>query len=163
MSRQISSLTVFNIIYMCYYYFHIHLTRPLDVGIFGPLKTALSRCLDPLFSTGISRIEKMEWIEVYIEARARAFTKLNIEGGWRGAGLSLFNPQKVLRKVISRIPRSLTPTRSTTLSPMLSIQTPFHQVTSSSTEPSILRSAIAALNQLATHLSPLPQKSSFVD
>src|SRR5438046_7214084 len=26
-----------------------HITQPLDVGVFGPLKTAMSRCLDPLF------------------------------------------------------------------------------------------------------------------
>ena len=58
--------------------------------MFDPLKTAISRCLDPLFRKGISRIEKMEWVEAYIEACARATAKSNIEGGWRDAGLSPF-------------------------------------------------------------------------
>ena len=43
----------------------------------------------------------MEWVEPYFKVRARIFIKSNIEGGWRGPRLSPFNPQKVLRKVIS--------------------------------------------------------------
>ena len=132
-----------------------HLTQPLDIGIFDPLKTAISRCLDPLFRTRIPPIEKVKWMEVYIEARARAFTKLNIEGAWRGAGLSPFNPQKILRKVISATP----PPQSRTPSPSLFTRSPFHQVTSSPSEPSILRSANAALNQLISNASlPTPAK-----
>jgi hypothetical protein len=139
-----------------------HLTQPLDVGIFVSVKAAMSRSLDPLFRTWISRIEKMEWVEVYIEARATAFTKSSIGGGWCCAGLSLFNWRKVLRKVVSRIPRSPTPTRSTTLSPMLSIKAAFHQVTSSSPEPSVLRSANAALNQLVSGASFLTPAKIFI-
>ena len=133
-----------------------HLLQPLDVGIFGPLKTALSRCLDPLFRTGIPLIQKVEWMERYIEARAKAFTKSNIEGGWRGAGLSPFYPQKVLRKVIST-----TPPRSTSpLLPESPSQLPFHQVTSSPPDPLILRSANVALNQLvSTAPFPTPAKT----
>src|SRR5436305_1663021 len=133
-----------------------HLLQPLDVGIFGPLKTALSRCLDPLFRTGIPLIHKVEWMEKYIEARAKAFTKSNIEGGWRGAGLSPFYPQKVLRKVISTTP----PPSTSPLLPESPSQLPFHQVTSSPPDPLILRSANVALNQLvSTAPFPTPAKT----
>src|SRR2546430_6489011 len=46
-----------------------HLMQPLDVGVFGPLKHAMSAQLDRVFRTGISRLQKVEWIENYIEAR----------------------------------------------------------------------------------------------
>ena len=76
-----------------------HLLQPLDVGVFGPLKAAMSKCLDQLIRTGISRLQKVEWVEKYMEARPLAFTKSNIEGAWRGAGLFPYSPQKVLRKL----------------------------------------------------------------
>jgi len=129
-----------------------HLLQPLDVGIFGPLKTAMSRCLDPIYRAGIPRIEKVEWMESYIEARVRAFTKSNIEGGWHGAGLFPFDPRKVLRKIggSRSTPQSTTPTP-----PMLPSQTPFHQITSSPPDSLILRSANIALHQLIS-TAPLP-------
>ena len=76
-----------------------HLCQPLDVGLFGPLKTALSSKLDPLLQTEVSRIRKSEWLMAFVEARKDAFTRSNILGGWRGAGLLPFNPEKVLRHI----------------------------------------------------------------
>jgi len=40
----------------------LNLTQPLDVGIFGPLKTHISTALDSLTRTGVPRIEKVEWV-----------------------------------------------------------------------------------------------------
>jgi hypothetical protein len=37
-----------------------HLTQPLDVGVFGPLKQAVSREMDRLLRSGIVRLEKAE-------------------------------------------------------------------------------------------------------
>ena len=71
--------------------------------------------------------------------------RVNIEGGWCHAGLSPFNPQKLLRKVIST-PQSTTPPL-----PAPSISTSFHQATSSLPDPLILRSTNAALNQLISN------------
>ena len=68
-----------------------HLLQPLDVGLFGPLKSAMSACLNTLIRTGVSRIVKVEWMEKYVQARQRAFTKANNQGGWRGAGLFPFS------------------------------------------------------------------------
>jgi hypothetical protein len=73
--------------------------QPLDVGLFGPLKKALSAKLDPLIRTQVSRLQKSEWLRAYVNARIVAFTRENVWGGWRGAELFLFNPDRVLSQV----------------------------------------------------------------
>ena len=42
-----------------------HLTQPLDATVFGALKWILSGITAPLFQLGISRIQKIEWLEAY--------------------------------------------------------------------------------------------------
>ena len=64
-----------------------HLMQPLDVAVFGPLKHAISLQISRLLRSGITRIQKAEWLERYIEAREHAITNANILAGWRGAGL----------------------------------------------------------------------------
>ena len=71
-----------------------HLLQPLDVGIFSPLKTAVSADLDRLIRVGIARLEKVEWVESYIRARPNAFTEKNIRAGWRHSGLAPTNRNK---------------------------------------------------------------------
>lgn len=73
-----------------------HLLQPLDVGIFSPLKRALSKQISRLVRTGITRIQKVEWIECFIEARDRSITKDNVLSGWRGAGLFPENMHRIL-------------------------------------------------------------------
>ncbi|KAK9481434.1 hypothetical protein V1527DRAFT_379351, partial [Lipomyces starkeyi] len=46
------------------------------------------------------RIQKIEWMEAYIQARSEACTQQNIESAWRGAGLFPFNPQRALRTMV---------------------------------------------------------------
>ena len=58
-----------------------HLMQPLDVGVFGLLKCAMSAQLDRVFRTGISRLQKVEWIGNYIEACKVAINISNILGG----------------------------------------------------------------------------------
>jgi hypothetical protein len=72
-----------------------HITQPLDVGVFAPLKQAIGRSLDRLLRVGIARLEKVEWVEYYMKARPEAFTAKNINSAWRGSGLFPFNPSKV--------------------------------------------------------------------
>ena len=74
-----------------------HLLQPLDVGLFGPLKKALSATLDPLIRTQVARLHKSEWLQAFVIARQSAFKMENVLGGWRGAGLFPYNPKKVLR------------------------------------------------------------------
>jgi len=81
-----------------------HLLRPLDVALFGPVKTFLSQELKRLTIVGVSRILKAEWVEEYTEARKRVFTVINVKTGWCRASLFPFNPEKILDRLPS-IPR----------------------------------------------------------
>jgi len=85
-----------------------HFLQPLDVGLFSPLKKALSNELDPLLRMEISRVRKFEWLKAYIYARNHAFTKSNVLGGWRGAGLFPLNPKKVLCYILPIEPSTST-------------------------------------------------------
>jgi hypothetical protein len=97
------------------------------------MSTQLSR----LYATEISRLQKVEWLENYIKARAIAITSTNILGGWRGSGLFPTNPHRVLR-IISG---------SATPSPAVENQliTPY-LISSSPPDAAILRSANIAFN-----------------
>ena len=130
-----------------------HLLQPLDVGVFGPLKGVMSKCLDRLIRTGITQLQKVEWVEKYMEARPLAFIKSNIEGAWRGAGLFPYSSQKVLRK----LPDPPTPPRpSTPLNTVIpSLITPFQNINSSPPDALNLRSANSLLNQLLNQGLPL--------
>lgn len=77
-----------------------HVLQPLDVGYFGPLKTALSNYQDKLFRLHVARICKIEWLIAYVKARCTAFRYDNVLGGWSGAGLIPLNPEKILRKLV---------------------------------------------------------------
>jgi hypothetical protein len=73
-----------------------HLLQPLDVDVFAPLKRAISKRISRLLRSGIGRVQKVEWIERFIEAREQAITKDNILSGWRGAGLFPENMHRIL-------------------------------------------------------------------
>jgi hypothetical protein len=69
--------------------------QPLDLSIFGPLKTALNLEVDRIFrhSTNIMRLPRVEWTSAYIKARARCFRPSSIESGFRKAGIYPFDPE----------------------------------------------------------------------
>lgn len=85
------------------------LTQPLDVGIFSPLKRALSSRIDALFRLDSGRIPRIEWTTAYIEARKQAFTSANILSSFRGSGISPLSPITILSKLPMPTPPSLTP------------------------------------------------------
>jgi len=95
-----------------------HILQPLDVGLFGPLKKALSENIDPLIQTEVVRIQKSEWLLAYVKARQLAFTPSNILGGWRGAGLFPFEPEKVYR----HLPDSSSPPELPTFQPLPQVE-----------------------------------------
>ena len=120
-----------------------HLTQPLDVGVFGPLKTLMASALEPLISTELHRILKAEWLSAFVEAHDGAFSVQNIEAGFHGTGIFPYNLRKVLDRVMPTIQdcieiRPSTPTETTT---------PFTQsvLTSSPLNTEEARSANAAL------------------
>ena len=80
-----------------------HLTQPLDVGIFSPLKCAYGDEINTFVRAHIKHISKVEFLSAYHGAYNRVITKKNIAGGFRGAGLILHDPQAVLSKVDVKI------------------------------------------------------------
>ena len=76
-----------------------HLLQPLDVGVFQPLKRAISTQISRLIRSGIRRIQKVEWLERFVEAREHGITMENIMSGWRGAGLFPENMHRVLSQL----------------------------------------------------------------
>ena len=51
----------------------LHKTQPLNLSIFGPLKTALNLEVDRTFQHLTMRLLRVEWTSTYIKARARYF------------------------------------------------------------------------------------------
>jgi hypothetical protein len=74
-----------------------HLTQPLDVGVFSPLKR--------YFTSELSRYklivqgqpaQKRCFIQIYMEARKKAFSKQNIESSFRATGIYPFNKNRIV-------------------------------------------------------------------
>jgi DDE superfamily endonuclease/Tc5 transposase DNA-binding domain/helix-turn-helix, Psq domain len=129
-----------------------HLTQPLDVGVFRPLKKYMAKALQPLISTGIARLQKVEWLTAFVTAHNQAFSALNIFGGFRGTGIHPFEPEKVL----NRIPSSA-PTTVNRASPPHISTTPFNEavLTNSPANFNAVQYANAALVELAQSKQPL--------
>jgi hypothetical protein len=73
-----------------------HLLQPLDVGCFAPLKKAYGRQAENLIRNRINHITKAEFLPCFIAAFKASFTPSNIQGGFRGAGLVPFDPERVI-------------------------------------------------------------------
>src|SRR5438105_2391067 len=85
-----------NIIFMVLLLHSSHLTQPLDVGVFGPLKTLIASAIEPLISTELHCILKAEWLSAYVEAHDKAFYLQNIRAGFCGTSILPYNSKKVL-------------------------------------------------------------------
>jgi hypothetical protein len=73
-----------------------HLLQPLDVGYLAPLKKAYGRQAEDLMRNRITHITKLEFLPCFIRAYKAAITPSNIQGGFRGAGLVPFDPERVI-------------------------------------------------------------------
>jgi hypothetical protein len=127
-----------------------HLTQPLDVSVFGPLKTHLTTALHGLISIEIASVQKFEWLGAYVVARELAFKSTNILSAFSGAGLIPFQPRKVIRqlhfaasKTQTPLSCSSTPADSEQSSPLENIQ-----LTSSPIDITPFRSANEEINRL---------------
>jgi hypothetical protein len=80
-----------------------HLTQPLDVGIFSPLKRAYGAKINTLIQASITHISKVEFLSAYHAAYNKVMSKENIAGAFRGAGLIPYEPEVVISKVDVRI------------------------------------------------------------
>ena len=88
-----------NIITLCMPPHSSHLLQPLDVGCFGPLKVAYGRQVEDLMRAHITHVSKPDFLCAFREAHFMAMTEKNIQGGFAGAGLVPYNPQRVLAKL----------------------------------------------------------------
>ena len=80
-----------------------HVTQPLDVGCFGPIKQYYGQALDRKAHLWGEHIVKEHFLEIYSEARTRTFQERTIRGGFRGAGLVPLRPSTVIDKQIRPI------------------------------------------------------------
>jgi hypothetical protein len=87
-----------------------HILQPLDVGCFSPLKKAYGRQVKALMRNYINHITKLEFLPCFKGAFLALITKSNIQGGFRGAGLVLFDLERVLSKLDVRLRTPTPPT-----------------------------------------------------
>jgi hypothetical protein len=118
--------------------------QPLDVGVFGPLKTAVSSELAELISTGISRLQKIEWVEAYISAGEKAFSVKNIQNGCRAAGLWPIDADKILCQLPPPTPPPISELSNQQSTPSFEIQL----LTSSPPDMTAVRATNKALNKM---------------
>lgn len=85
-----------------------HLLQPLDVGCFAPLKQAYGRQVEDLMRNHINHITNLEFLPAFRAAFEATFTKENITGGFRGAGLIPYDPEAVVSNLNVRL-RTPTP------------------------------------------------------
>lgn len=86
----------------------LHLLQPLDIGVSGLHQKAYGKLLQERMITDNNYIDKEDFILLYPDARARVFTFTNICSGLAGAGLKLFDQERVLPKLTFQ-PRTPTP------------------------------------------------------
>ncbi|KAH5791053.1 hypothetical protein HBI89_212980 [Parastagonospora nodorum] len=81
-----------------------HLLQPLNVGCFAPLKKAYGRQAEELMRNQITHITKLKFLPCFKRAFDAAITPSNIQGGFQGAGLVLFDPERVILALNSQTP-----------------------------------------------------------
>ena len=73
-----------------------HVTQPLDIACFSPLKTAITSEVDAIFRKSVTSLLRVEWTSAYIRARARCFKPFSIESAFREAGIYPLDPEVIL-------------------------------------------------------------------
>jgi len=75
----------------------------------------------PLIHTQVHRIQKVEWLQAFVQAHDNVFNLTNIQNAFDGAGLVPYWPYKVIRRVnpeyTSSLPRTPSPPPSPTSTP----------------------------------------------
>jgi hypothetical protein len=131
-----------NIITLCMPPHSSHLLQPLDVGCFGPLKQAYGRQVEDLMRMHINHISKLEFLCGFREAFFASITERNIQGGFAGAGLVPFDPERVLSKLDVKLHTPTPPTsRPRTPQPWV-FQTP-HNPREADSQSTLIKTRIA--------------------
>ena len=98
-----------NIITLCLPAHSSHLTQPLDIGFFSPLKCAYGKEINAFIRAHINHISKVEFLIVFKAAYLASIIPSNARAGFRGAGLIPFEPQAIISKLDIKL-RTPTPT-----------------------------------------------------
>jgi hypothetical protein len=131
-----------NIITLCMPPHSSHLLQPLDVGCFGPLKQAYGRRIEDLMRMHINHVSKLEFLCAFREAFFASMTEKNIRGGFAGAGLMPYDPDRVLSKLDVRL-RTPTPLNSRAGTPQPWVfQTP-HNPREANSQSTLIKTRIA--------------------
>jgi hypothetical protein len=131
-----------NIITLCMPPHSSHKLQPLDVGCFGPLKQAYGRQIEDLMRAHINHVSKLEFLCAFREAFFASMTEKNIQGGFAGAGLVPYDPERVLSKLDVRL-RTPTPLNSRASTPQPWVcQTP-HNPREANSQSTLIKTRIA--------------------
>lgn len=131
-----------NIITLCMPPHSSHILQPLDVGCFGPLKKSYGRQIEHLMRQQYTHITKEDFIPAFRAAFQDSLIESNIKGGFRGAGLVPFDPEKVISALDLKL-RTPTPqnSRPSTAQPWTS-QTPSN-TTQATSQSSFIKDRVA--------------------
>ena len=80
-----------------------HLLQPLNISYFAPLKRAYRCQAKALMRNNVNYINKTLFLLYFITAYKAAIIRNNILGGFRGAGLVLFDLEAVILKLNIRL------------------------------------------------------------
>lgn len=85
-----------------------HITQPLDLSCFSPLKAAYRRKLQEYEAlVDCQAIGKSNFILIYAFSRKKALTPANILAGWRSSGLCPYSPRRALTNPMVPVPEAL--------------------------------------------------------
>ena len=76
-----------------------HLTQPLDVGCFQPMKHYHSEAVDQSVRLGQNKFDRLDFLAAFSQIRSQTFTKTTIRSAFRKTSLVPQNPTIVLHKI----------------------------------------------------------------
>jgi 4-hydroxybenzoate polyprenyltransferase len=92
-----------------------HVTQPLDLACFSPLKASYRDKIAALAALDNSApVKRQRFLRYYREAREERLTPKNIAAGWKAAGIVPWNPQRVIEspRVVAEERDEQTPPRT---------------------------------------------------
>jgi len=92
----------------------LYILQLLDIGYFSPLKKAYSVLILDLTRWQITILSKIEFLHAFKSAFISVFSEDTIKGAFRGSGLVLFNPERILEALNVRLYTPTPPIEETT-------------------------------------------------
>jgi hypothetical protein len=131
-----------NIITLCMPPHSSHKLQPLDVGCFRPLKQSYGRQIEDLIRAHINHISKLEFLCGFREAFFASMTEKNIQGGFTGAGLVPYDPERVLSTLDVKLRTPTPPTSRPSTAQSWVFQTP-HNPREAESQSTLIKTRIA--------------------